>query len=196
MTHLPFRYGKIQDSVLLTNEAGQYCFLDENLFQTFLSEPANLPILIRQDLESKFFVAEDDNLAFAIDESAVKLRTKKAFLNSFTELHIIVLTYKCNSKCRYCHASSSAESSEHHVLSITIARRVCEFIMRSPARNLKIEFQGGEPTLEFEVLVFIVQYLHTLNRKFKKNLDFVVCTNLLVLTAEQLAFYKKYSISP
>lgn len=195
MTRLPFRYGKIQDSVVVTNESGQFYFLDGSLFQRFLSDPDALPPSIKDDLESKFFLADDESLAFAIEESAMKLRTKKAFLSSFTELHIIVLTYACNSKCMYCHASSSTDASAQQSMSIPTARKVCEFIMHSPSPNLKIEFQGGEPTLQFDVLVFIVEYLNTLNLFYKKHLEFVVCTNLLELSDEHLQFYKKHMIN-
>lgn len=195
MTRMPFRYGRIQDSMVVTNESGQFYFLNPSLFKQLISDPDELPLSIKQDLQSKFFLAEEASVAFALEESAIKLRTKKAFLSNFTELHIIVLTYACNSKCIYCHASSSTNTDEQHVLSISTARRVCEWIMQSPSPNLKIEFQGGEPTLQFDTLVFIVEYLNTLNLRYKKHLEFVVCTNLLVLPQAHLQFYKKHDFN-
>ena len=193
MTRMPFRYGRISDSFVVTNESGQFYFLEQPQFSQFISDPDALPLSTKQDLESKFFLAQDDSLEFALEESAIKLRTKKSFLSDFTVLHIIVLTYACNSKCIYCHASSSANTDEQQVMSITTARRICEWIMQSPSPNLKIEFQGGEPTLEFDTMVFIVEYLNALNLRYKKCIEFVVCTNLLVLSEQQLQFYKKYN---
>lgn len=195
MTKMPFRYGRILDSFVVTNESGQFYFLDQPLFRQFISDPDALPLSTKQDLESKFFLAQEDSIEFALEESAIKLRTKKAFLSDFTELHIIVLTYACNSKCIYCHASSSTNTDERHALSITTARRICEWIMQSPSANLKIEFQGGEPTLQFDTLVFIVEYLSTLNLRYKKHLEFVVCSNLLVLPDAQLQLYKKHDFN-
>jgi His-Xaa-Ser system radical SAM maturase HxsB len=195
MKKLPFRYGSIGDSMVLTNESGQYYFLSPPLFKQFISDSDSLPQTIKDDLQSKFFLAEDDSLAQALEASALKLRTKKAFLATFTELHIIVLTYACNSKCIYCHASSSTEATQAHSLSIPTARRICEFIMHSPAPSLKIEFQGGEPTLQFDTMVFIVEYLKTLNTRYRKTLEFVVCTNLLFLPPSHLQFYKKHDFS-
>lgn len=193
MTKLPFRYGRIQDSMLVTNESGQFYFLSIPLFRRFISDPDMLPPNIKNDLISKFFLVEDESMEFALEESAIKLRTKKAFLSTFTELHIIVLTYACNSKCIYCHASSSTDAKEHHMLTMATARRVCEYIMQSPSTTLKIEFQGGEPTLEFNIMMFIVEYITTLNVLYRKNIEYVVCTNLLVFSQEHLEFYKKHS---
>ena len=193
MTRMPFRYGRILDSFVVTNESGQFYFLEQPLFSQFISDPDALPFSTKQDLESKFFLAQDDCIEFALEESAIKLRTKKSFLSDFTALHIIVLTYACNSKCIYCQASSSADTDEQKVMSITTARRICEWIMQSPSPNLKIEFQGGEPTLEFDTMVFIVEYLNALNLRYKKCIEFVVCTNLLVLSEQQLQFFKKHN---
>lgn len=194
MVLLPFRYGKINESVLITNEAGQYYSLNTDSFSKFVDQPEALPQHIKNDLVSKFFLSEEKDLEFALDETAIKLRTKKAFLQSFTELHIIVLTYACNSQCTYCHASSSIDESKENFLSIAIARKICECIIQSPAPSLKIEFQGGEPTLNFPVLMFVVDYLERLNKSYGKSLSFVVCTNLLFLPEEQLAFYKKHAV--
>jgi len=195
MVKLPFRYKKLGESVLLTNEAGQFYFLESDSFYLYCNRPEGLPDHIQNDLISKFFLSEEKDLEFALDETAIKLRTKKAFLQNFTELHIIVLTYACNSQCLYCQASSTVNKSEEHYLPLSTAKTICEFIIQSPAPSLKIEFQGGEPTLNFSVLMFIVEYLKAINKQYHKTLEFVVCTNLLSLNDEQLAFYKRHAIN-
>lgn len=194
MINLPYRFGKIGESILITNEMGQYYFLEQEAFFLFQSHPDALPDSLKNDLISKFFLTEEQDLLFALDESAIKLRTKKAFLQDFTALHIIVLTYACNSQCRYCHASSSIEKPGENHMSFPTARKVCDCIMQSPSRILKIEFQGGEPTLNFPVLTFIVEYLEVLNKHYKKHLEYVVCTNLVQLRKDHLAFYKNHKI--
>lgn len=55
MTRMPFRYGRILDSFVVTNESGQFYFLEQPLFSQFISDPDALPFSTKQDLESKFF---------------------------------------------------------------------------------------------------------------------------------------------
>ena len=104
-----------------------------------------------------------------------------------------MLTYACNSQCIYCQASSTCDKQAKH-MTIPIAKRVCECIMQTPSPSIKIEFQGGEPTLNLPALEFIVEYLRQLNKKNHKEIEFVICTNLVSLTEDQLAFYRKNSI--
>jgi len=69
-----------------------------------------------------------------------------------------------------------------------------DMIFQCPSPSIKIEFQGGEPLLNFPVIVEIVEYAKTVNRRFKKNVSFVICTNLSLLNNEILSFLKKHHI--
>ena len=77
---------------------------------------------------------------------------------------------------------------------VDIARRVVDYVFQSPSSSIKIEFQGGEPTLNWETLTETVLYAEKVNVKIKKNLDFVVCTNLVSINDEQYQFFKKHRI--
>ena len=66
---------------------------------------------------------------------------------------------------------------------------------RAPSDIIKIEFQGGEPLLNFEVVKTIVREAKRLNRKKNKNLYFVICTNLTLIDEPTLAYCKKEGIT-
>jgi His-Xaa-Ser system radical SAM maturase HxsB len=68
--------------------------------------------------------------------------------------------------------------------------------MRSPAKNLKIEFQGGESLLNFELVQHIVIESKRMNDRANdpKNLGFVIATNLAVITDDILSFCKQHDI--
>jgi His-Xaa-Ser system radical SAM maturase HxsB len=59
---------------------------------------------------------------------------------------------------------------------------------RTPSPRLKIEFQGGEPLLNFELIRSIVRQAERLNQDYGKDLSFVIATNLALLTDEILDF--------
>jgi len=67
-------------------------------------------------------------------------------------------------------------------------------IFASPSPHMKIEFQGGEPLLNFGILKYIVKYALKRNRKYKRDLAFIVCTNLTLATPRILRFFKKNRI--
>jgi His-Xaa-Ser system radical SAM maturase HxsB len=78
-------------------------------------------------------------------------------------------------------------------MSQATARKVVDSIFSSPSPFIKIEFQGGEPTLNWDVLKWIVEYAERLNHRKGKQLEFVLCTNLIHLDenmANFLAWHK------
>ena len=194
-TIFPLTFKRFTDSnVLLVNVSGEYLFLDEEHFNSFLNGTLNTNSDIFYNLESKQFLAHED-IDLAEDLLAVKLRTRKSFLKEFTSLHMIVLTCGCNCRCAYCQTSSLAPDDSKMHMTRKTAARVVEIIFQTPSPEIKIEFQGGEPTLNWDILTFIVRYAEKINAKYtRKKLNFVVCTNLVSITDKMLKFFKKHHI--
>jgi uncharacterized protein len=68
------------------------------------------------------------------------------------------------------------------------ARLALESAFRSPSQNIKIEFQGGEPLLNFELIEETVKRAEVMNLDHGKNLGFVIATNLALLDDRVLDF--------
>ena len=64
-------------------------------------------------------------------------------------------------------------------------------IFQSPTKHPKLEFQGGEPLLHWEVVTATVAYAEKLARRLEKKVSFVLCTNLTAATREQLEFCRE-----
>ena len=74
------------------------------------------------------------------------------------------------------------------------AERALDLVFRSPSPNIKIEFQGGEPLLNFPLIEHIVRGARARNEVTKRDLGFVIATNLALVTDEILRFCEKHSI--
>ena len=74
------------------------------------------------------------------------------------------------------------------------AERAVEMVFRSPNRHQKIEFQGGEPLLNFPRIVQIVERVEALNRREGRDIQFVIATNLSRLDDEVLAFCRQHHV--
>jgi His-Xaa-Ser system radical SAM maturase HxsB len=185
---LPFRFERHGSNVLLVNDVGEYLFLPESIFTRFVRQELEDSSPAFMDLKAKAMLWVD-HLPEIVDLQATKYRTKKRFLYDFTSLHMFVVTQRCNQKCLYCHAYSTADDHRSDLdMDLDTARKCVELVFQSPSKNTKIEFQGGEPLLNFPIVEEIIEYALELNTRVNKRLEFVVCTNLLALDRAKLDY--------
>ncbi len=122
------------------------------------------------------------------------MRTKRSFLDGFTKLHIFVTTLRCNQSCQYCQVSRRNEGAGDFDMTEDVLRRSVELMLDGPARHVTMEFQGGEPLLNFDLLAEAVTYAKARNITRGKRIDFVVCTNLSILEDRHLDFFKEHCV--
>ena len=179
--------------LLLVNQAGEFIFISSEDFNSFINGSLDTESRIFLDLKSKHFITDTDKET-PIDLLATKLRTRKGFLRNFTALHMVVVTTRCNFRCDYCHASSTPAEQKSGDMPLDTAKRVVNMIFRSPSPTMKIEFQGGEPILNWKIVRKIVEYAESLNRHAQKSLEFVLCTNLTLIDESILKFLKNHRV--
>lgn len=104
-------------------------------------------------------------------------------------LHI---AHGCNLKCRYCFAGEG-EYHEKGLMSFEVGRKALDYLVASSGsrRNLEVDFFGGEPLLNFEVVKQIVAYGRELEKKHNKNFRFTLTTNALLLNDEITDFLNR-----
>jgi len=190
----PFTFCRMPDQqLLLVNQAGEFTFICSEDFNLFINGSLDIESQVFLDLKSKHFVTDTDKETL-IDLLATKLRTRKGFLKNFTALHMIVVTTRCNFCCDYCHASSTSPEQKSGDMSLDTAKKAVNMIFRSPSPTIKIEFQGGEPILNWKIVRKIVEYAQSLNRHVQKHLEFVLCTNLTLIDKSILNFHKNHRV--
>ena len=175
-----FRFGEIAGRVLLTNDAGQWLFLDRESFGALLAGtlPAEHPA--RAELRDKGFLRHELDL----DALSERIRRKKHFLGNGPHLHVVITTLRCNQDCRYCHASRTDMDQVQTDMSLETAKKVVDLAMQSTSDYVAFEYQGGEPTVNMDVLKFCVEYSREKNRYEGKTLDHSVVTNFTYMTEE------------
>jgi uncharacterized protein len=179
---LPMRFHRLDaDSVVLTNLVGEHVFVTpDELVDVADGTCAD------QDLLARLRAA---HLIQVPGESlAIKLRTRLQRLPDSTGLHIFVVTLRCEHTCRYCQVSRQSTSKTDFDMTEETAQRALELAFRSPSPHLKIEFQGGEPLLNFPLVRWITAEAKRMNSGHGKDLAFVIATNLALLNDEILEF--------
>jgi len=194
---LPFRFRRLPDPslpVLLTNDVGEHLWMEDPQFHDYAGKrlPANHPQFA--DLESRHFLSRDDQ-PIPLESMALQLRSRKAFLFEGPALHIFVATLRCNHSCQYCQVSRRVEGeSPRFDMSFETVTRAVGHVLASPAKQVTVEFQGGEPLLAFEVIRFAVEELERRNASIGKTLRYVITTVLQHLTPERLEFIRQHRI--
>lgn len=192
---LPFQFKRMPDTeVLMVNECGDFLFIppaDFDIFVRYQMDTAHPRFL---DLKSRLFLAQNE-LNVSLQKIAARYRTRKAFLRDFTSLHMMVITLRCNQRCEYCQVSCADEDAYKYDMAINTARSVVDIILQSPTMHPKIEFQGGEPLLNWDIIAYTVLYAKDIAEQQGKKVEFVICTNLIAITEEQLLFCLKHKIA-
>ena len=192
---LPFRFMRWEDgTVLLTNEAGEHHFLDGVAFQQLFEQRLTPNLNVYKDLKAKQFLTDGDP-GLAVTLLATKVRTKKSFLTGGVKLHLFVVTLRCDHSCGYCQVSRVTEDRARFDMTVETAAKAIELMFQSPARELKVEFQGGEALLNFALVQWCVERIERMNRIERRTIEFVIATNLAPLTDEILEFCRAHQVT-
>lgn len=199
---LPFQFTRFENDVIIVNEAGVFHCLSASLFDRLVRHTLEEDESCFLDLKSKLFIVSLGESAHmqasrevALQKMAARLRSRKAFLREFTSLHMLVITLRCNQRCAYCQASSAEQGETHYDMSVETARKIVDIVFTAPGTRPKLEFQGGEPLLNWPVIEAVVPYAEELAVKTGKTVSFVICTNLVGITRRQLEFCRDHHIA-
>ena len=180
----PFSHRVIDDKMLITNDLGDLLFLTFDEFRDFVEGKPQKGQPLYDKLVAKNFVADQVD----IGAQAKRWRDKKYYLFYGPVLHAFVLTHRCNHGCQYCHSSIVGMDRTDTDMTIEVAERSVDLVFQTTSPSITIEFQGGEPTANWEVLQHIVEYARQKNALAGKTLSFSLVTNLSLMDDEKLDY--------
>lgn len=111
----------------------------------------------------------------------------KAYHYSPPNRLILLVTHNCQLRCGYCRVKKFPASMKEKVLF-----RAIDLLFRFNREDLQLQFFGGEPLLEFELIKKGVDYAEELNKKYSKDLVFILTTNGILLDKQKIDFFKKH----
>lgn len=105
-------------------------------------------------------------------------------------LHI---AHDCNLACRYCFAEEGEYHGRRALMSYEVGKAALDFLIANSGsrRNLEVDFFGGEPTLNFQVVKDLVAYGREQEKLHDKNFRFTLTTNGVLLNDEIMEFANK-----
>jgi uncharacterized protein len=174
------RIKKFGNNILLVTDQGSWVALSKKEYAILIRGEAKGVFLT--NLESKGIILTQSNV-----DSVLELqRRRSAFLDFSTALHIIVPTLNCNHQCVYCHSSAKCDSNPDDKMSRETADKILDYIFQTPTKPIKIEFQGGETLLSYDMIKYIVERAIEKKKIHHKNIEFCLVTNLTLIDEEMI----------
>ena len=150
----------------------------------------------------------EEELRFCIEDveslvKAKKLYTEDTFENmagTFKErsgnvvkalcLHV---AHTCNLNCSYCFASQGKYHGDRALMSYEVGKRALDFLIENSGsrKNLEVDFFGGEPLMNWEVVKDLVKYARSVEKEHNKNFRFTLTTNGMLIDDDVIEFANK-----
>ena len=118
---------------------------------------------------------------------AGQLKQKSAGVVKALCLHV---AHTCNLNCAYCFASQGKYHGERAVMPFAVGKQALDFLVANSGkrRNLEVDFFGGEPLMNFDVVKQLVAYARSIEKEHNKNFRFTLTTNGVLIDQDVIDF--------
>ena len=105
-------------------------------------------------------------------------------------LHV---AHDCNLRCSYCFASTGDFGEGRKLLDADTGKKAIDFLLTQSKgrKNLELDFFGGEPLMNFEVVKEIVAYARSKEKEYNKNFRFTITTNGMLLNDDIIDYINR-----
>ncbi len=150
------------------------------------------PDVTEQDVEDCFVDIEElkkEGRLFSEDEyktMSFDFKKRQSVIKALC-LHI---AHDCNMACKYCFADEGEYCGERSLMSFDVGKRAFDYLIEHSGtrHNLEVDFFGGEPLLNFEVVKQLVAYGHELEKTHDKKFRFTLTTNGVLVDDDVIDF--------
>lgn len=105
-------------------------------------------------------------------------------------LHV---AHTCNLNCSYCFASQGKFHGERALMSYEVGKQAMDFLVANSGtrHNLEVDFFGGEPLMNFDVVKQVVAYARSIEKQHNKNFRFTLTTNGVLIDDDVIEYANK-----
>lgn len=193
-------------NIVLDINSGCVHVVDEVAFDIISDYDKKPQDQIVAEITKKYDVTKDDVTAVFGDIETLKAEGKlftedkfRALAKEFKKRQSVIkaiclhVAHDCNLACKYCFACEGEYHGPRGLMSYEVGKRALDFLVENSGtrKNLEVDFFGGEPSLNFEVVKKLVEYGRSIEKEKGKNFRFTYTTNGIILTDEIMDFCNK-----
>lgn len=133
---------------------------------------------------------KENGQLFTEDTYEDKAGELKAKTNGVVKALCLHIAHTCNLNCEYCFASQGKYHGERAVMSFEVGKRALDFLIENSGsrHNLEVDFFGGEPLMNFDVVKQLVEYARSVEKQAGKNFRFTLTTNGMLIDDDVIDF--------
>ncbi len=133
---------------------------------------------------------KDSGKLFAPDTFEPMAGHLKAKTSGVIKALCLHIAHTCNLNCSYCFASQGKYHGERAVMSFEVGKQALDFLIANSGTrgNLEVDFFGGEPLVNFQVVKDLVAYARSIEKEHNKNFRFTLTTNGLLIDDDVIEF--------
>ena len=130
---------------------------------------------------------------FTPDTYAPMADTLKKKTSGVVKALCLHVAHTCNLNCAYCFASQGKYQGERALMSLEVGKRAMDFLIENSGhrRNLEVDFFGGEPMMNFEMVKELVAYARVREKEAGKNFRFTFTTNGVLIDDDMIDFVNR-----
>ncbi|MBP1552327.1 MAG: thioether cross-link-forming SCIFF peptide maturase [Oscillospiraceae bacterium] len=133
---------------------------------------------------------KDTGKLFAPDTFESMAGHLKAKTSGVVKALCLHIAHTCNLNCEYCFASQGKYHGERSMMSFEVGKRAFDWLIENSGsrRNLEVDFFGGEPLMNFDVVKQLVEYARSIEKEKGKNFRFTLTTNGVLVDDDVIDF--------
>ena len=165
----------------------------EEAVSLLLEKYRDRPELTRRELEECWEAIgelEKSGQLFTPDSFEPLAGEFKARSGNVVKALCLHVAHTCNLNCAYCFASQGKFHGERALMSFEVGKRALDFLMENSGtrRNLEVDFFGGEPLMNWDVVKELVAYARSVEKEAGKNFRFTLTTNGMLIDRDVIDF--------
>lgn len=168
---------------------------EEDIKAHIIEKYAHLPDVTEEDIKlclEDIKALIDAGKLFSEDEFenlAINYKNNSKVIKAMC-LHV---AHTCNLNCSYCFASQGKYQGDRALMSFETGKRAFDFLVENSGtrRNLEVDFFGGEPLMNFDVVKQLVEYARKIEKEHNKNFRFTLTTNGVLLDDDVIDYLNK-----
>lgn len=191
--------------IAVDSNSGNIHLLDDVSFEMLTTMQELVPLAtIAPNLRTKYSDIEineayneikdlaEENLLFTTNQYLEHMLQGKQPNHNIKALCLHV-AHDCNLRCEYCFAAKGDYHSGRKLMSVEVALAAVDFLVKNSQnkRMLEIDFFGGEPLMNWDVVKEVVAYGRKLEKEYNKTFYFTMTTNGTLLNEERIDFINK-----
>lgn len=132
----------------------------------------------------------DDGVLFSNDDYE---KFSNMMISSPVKAMCLHVAHDCNLRCKYCFASTGDFGVGRKLLDAATGKKAIDFLLEHSKgrKNIELDFFGGEPLMNMEVVKIVVDYARSKEKEFNKNFRFTITTNGILLDDNYTDFINK-----